>query len=160
MQITLILAENYLPLKLGEAWVELERDIATDKIKPLGLDAYVTSILAGRLRTWSEHIKKIQENYVQRDRFIEFYKENTLYAFLKDINLVESLDVLKEMDYVARTTERMFRLMAKMKQRIDLSKDILILNKMTMYHSTFLHDINVTVSDVSSMFIQFGNEII
>lgn len=65
--MTLLLAENFLALKLGEAWVELNRDFEKTGIRPLAIDSEMIGLLIHRFHKWALHIKTVQETLLRKD---------------------------------------------------------------------------------------------
>ncbi|KAF5281280.1 hypothetical protein FQA39_LY05166 [Lamprigera yunnana] len=142
-KITLLLAENFLALKLGEAWVEVSQDIEKSGIMPLAIDEEFIVYLKRRFRKWAQHIRISQEKLLEKHLIKEYNKEMTLYNTLRESKLVEALSALHDLDYIARTTEKMFRYASKNKQRLEIDRTETKLRDET-YHTTYLYSLKVT----------------
>lgn len=57
----MLLVETYLPLKMGETWVELMRDIAKARIIPIACDNDLVKSMTLRYYKWGLHIRTLQE---------------------------------------------------------------------------------------------------
>ncbi|KRT86078.1 hypothetical protein AMK59_1996, partial [Oryctes borbonicus] len=145
-EITKLLAENYFPLKLGEIWVELKKDMEVAGIRPLAYDLEIISTMVRRYYKWSVFIRNAQEKIVQKQKKQEIKEEKLFYNHLREIHLSESLDALDDLRYIARCTENVFRLMAKMKQKDQVRKTWVYDPEFYIkFHMTFMHTLSVTV---------------
>lgn len=74
---------------------------------------------------------------------------------MREAHLSEALDALDELRFIARCTEHIFRLMAKMKQKDQLRKTWLYDPEFYVkFHMTFMHTIDATVS-IHTHFLNF-----
>lgn len=90
-------------------------------------------------------------NIFKKNNIIKFQETNAeklLYNFLNETKLAEALESLHELNYIARATENMFRYIKKIKHRKQLEDSDDLLVTMAEYHSTFMYNINVTVSTI------------
>lgn len=160
----MLVMENFFALKIGEVWTEVASDLKRMGLKLTGIDTNLLSILTLRLPRWALHIKKSQITLINKQRgkvrersikfnqnifmvFQEIAKEDTFYNKLKETRLPDSLQAMHELDYIARTTENIFRLTKKMKQREEIAQSRIEAEINTEFHSTYLDDINVNVSE-------------
>ncbi|KAK5646947.1 hypothetical protein RI129_005411 [Pyrocoelia pectoralis] len=144
-KITLLLAENFLALKLGETWIEVSRDLENAGIVPLAIDAGFIAQLTHRFYKWSQHIKIAQEKLLEQKFLKEYNTEMDLYNILRESKLMESLNALRELSYIARTTERMFRLSEKEKQCHEINQFVSF-SENTIHHKTFMYNLKVTTT--------------
>lgn len=70
LQITLVLASNYLGLKLGEMWNEVSKGLELQRIIPLRFDFKLMHPLANRLCEWSLHLRTLQLHLLQKEKLI------------------------------------------------------------------------------------------
>ncbi|GJQ70255.1 hypothetical protein Trydic_g22699 [Trypoxylus dichotomus] len=144
-EITKLLAENYFPLKLGEIWVELKRDMEVAGIRPLVYDLETISTMVRRFYKWSLFIRNAQKQLVFKQKKLEINEEKLFYNHLREIHLPDSLDALDDLRYIARCTENVFRLMAKMRQKDQLRKTWVYDPEFYIkFHMTFMHTLSVT----------------
>ncbi|KAK4880266.1 hypothetical protein RN001_008412 [Aquatica leii] len=156
-KITMLLAENFLALKLGEAWIEVSQDIDKSGIRPLAIDEAFMALLKRRFLKWSQHLQISQEKMLEKQLIREYNYEMSLYNLLRESRLIESLYALHELEYIARTTERMFRLMSKMKQSKEIERTSYNPTNGT-YHTTYLHKLKVT--PVFQQYVSIQSDII
>ncbi|XP_031342178.1 cilia- and flagella-associated protein 69-like [Photinus pyralis] len=142
-KITLHLAENFLALKLGETWMEVSRDLENAGVLPLAIDTAFVTQLTRRFHNWSQHIRISQEKLLEQEFLEEYNTEMDFYKLLRESKLIESLQALHELRYIARTTERMFRFAEKTKQCRQAER-FGNFSANAIPHRTFMHDIKVT----------------
>ncbi|KAF5277774.1 hypothetical protein FQR65_LT03754 [Abscondita terminalis] len=164
-KVTLMLAENFLALKLGEAWVEVGQDIERSGICPLAIDEGFIVQLKRRFLKWSQHIQIAQKKLLEKQLInanIDYNTEMSLYCLLRESKLPESLTALHELDYIARTTEKMFRLMNKIQHCYDIERTEYCIENGS-YHTTYMSQLKVTpvfnqIVDIQSDIIKDENE--
>lgn len=100
--ITMKIIEAYLPLKMGEIWWE----IRNKQEKVLPLDRYLAETLADRYLNWSLSIQRSQYEILKRFETQERDKEHELYSLLGADRLTSALAALREVEMIARTTDR------------------------------------------------------
>uniref|UniRef100_A0A1B6EFI0 Cilia- and flagella-associated protein 69 ARM repeats domain-containing protein n=1 Tax=Clastoptera arizonana TaxID=38151 RepID=A0A1B6EFI0_9HEMI len=110
-QITLILIDAYLVLKMGEIWSECEQ--RNKNVTPL--NKYILTTLTSRYRDWSVFVKNKQLKLLNKDE--ELKKEEDYYKLIKSCNLTSALEALREIIHITKTSNRQFLLKAKEKQR-------------------------------------------
>ena len=76
---------------------------------------------------------------------------------MKNCRLTESLEALRELDYIARTTCKEFQKQKKRRQIQEIEKFISNLDTDITIHRTFIPTCNVTVSkiDVPKMSVKY-----
>lgn len=77
----------------------------------------------------------------------EIIKEETFYQKLKETRFSDSLHAMHELDYIARTSENIFRLTKKMRQREEIARSRVEIMPKAEFHSTYLSEINVNVGE-------------
>lgn len=100
--ITMKIIEAYLPLKMGEIWWE----IRNKQEKVLPLDRYLAETLADRYLNWSLSIQRSQYEILKSFETQERDKEHELYSLLGADRLASALAALREVEMIARTTDR------------------------------------------------------
>lgn len=100
--ITMKIIEAYLPLKMGEIWWE----IRNKQEKVLPLDRYLAETLADRYLNWSLSIQRSQYEILKSFETRERDKEHELYSLLGADRLTSALAALREVEMIARTTDR------------------------------------------------------
>lgn len=100
--ITMKIIEAYLPLKMGEIWWE----IRNKQEKVLPLDRYLAETLADRYLNWSLSIQRSQYEILKSFETQERDKEHELYSLLGADRLTSALAALREVEMIARTTDR------------------------------------------------------
>lgn len=100
--ITMRIIEAYLPLKMGEIWWE----IRNKQEKVLPLDRYLAETLADRYLNWSLSIQCSQYEILKSFETQERDKEYELYSLLGADRLTSALAALREVEMIARTTDR------------------------------------------------------
>lgn len=144
-QVTLLLIEHFLPLKLGEVWCEIAESIKTLGTQLIGIDDNLITTLKMRLPVMAQHIQCSQIALLKEKYAKETVKERGVYDKLKDIRLGASLAAMSEVHYIARTTESLFRMIQKMRQRTFIDSANLPYSKVAEHHNTFQYSINVNV---------------
>lgn len=72
----MLLAENYFPLKLAEAWKEISIEFQQKSFVPHPTDQQIISMFLERMETWTKHIKTTQLNIFKSDTkkvYFRFY---------------------------------------------------------------------------------------
>lgn len=64
--MTYVLADNYLALKLGEEWKEIEQDFKKMNIRPIMLDQKVLRNMSEITDKWGKDIQQMQEDVVKK----------------------------------------------------------------------------------------------
>lgn len=64
----MVLAENFLALKLGEVWTELAQDFETTGFRPIPIDGDLISTLTQRFYKWALHTKEAQVKLLKKDK--------------------------------------------------------------------------------------------
>nr|XP_023027389.1 cilia- and flagella-associated protein 69-like [Leptinotarsa decemlineata] len=123
-RVTMLMAENFLALKLGEAWVELEIEFTVMNFKPLPADYKIMSTLVTRYHKWGEYLKETQNEIFREGKEKELIEEQKLYNTFGQSRIKESLEALEELRYIARCTEHMFRISQKYKQQSQIEKSL------------------------------------
>ncbi|KAJ8955553.1 hypothetical protein NQ318_001383 [Aromia moschata] len=62
-QVTMLLAENFLALKLGEAWLELKTDLDRIPVTLIPADSKMMTYLIDRAVKWSSYLQKFQKRH-------------------------------------------------------------------------------------------------
>lgn len=68
-----------------------------------------------------------------------------MYNKINDARLGASLEAMSDLHYIARTTESIFRMIQKMRQRSYIDNANLPSSQNTEHHNTFQYNINVNV---------------
>ncbi|XP_018577709.1 uncharacterized protein LOC108916012 [Anoplophora glabripennis] len=141
-QVTRLIAENFLALKLGEAWVELKEQFDRSSISLTYIDNRLLSALTERTNKLAQYLQSIQNEIIQNANEKELFKEYKLYKHLSNGNLTDALDALSELKTIARSSEHMFRISEKYKQNKQI-EDALKSHNIEV-HRTFFATIRVT----------------
>ncbi|CAH1960027.1 unnamed protein product [Acanthoscelides obtectus] len=145
-KMTLLLAENFLGLKLCEAWREVDMELQEMNFKASSFDHKILNNLIERSNRWGKHLKKVQLQLLQEERDNGALEEKKLYQTLAEPRLHEALDALCELKYIARCTERMFRVSQKFLQTLQVKHSMRKLFSGKDTHTTFLSELHATVS--------------
>ncbi|KAJ9600852.1 hypothetical protein L9F63_000964, partial [Diploptera punctata] len=145
-QITLKIVENFLALKIGEVWFEIAQDIQNLGVQPLALDAEVLETVLEHQRNWSLCIQDAQFRIMYAAYNKDMESEGEFYSKQKETHIHDALDALKELDYIARTTDRTFLLERKMQQRKQVNESLHFPDGVEnrLFQRTFSSTINVT----------------
>ncbi|KAJ8980209.1 hypothetical protein NQ317_002222 [Molorchus minor] len=143
-QVTLLLAENFLALKLGEAWIELKTEMDRIPITLIPADNKMVSFLIKRAIKWSSHLQTCQNTVLQNDSEKEMIKEQCLYNLLQESRLSEALQALNELRYIARCSQRMFRFSQKFLQNTQVEYSLMKHDMDIVPHRTYFSKIQVT----------------
>nr|XP_022905546.1 uncharacterized protein LOC111417487 [Onthophagus taurus] len=109
-KIVAALAENYLPLSIGESWIEVNQHFQTKGVRPLVFDQI---LIAAKLQEHRERAKLIQIDQLTceiSENNREICVERQFYERLREEVLNESLDALNELRYYTRCVDTMARL--------------------------------------------------
>ncbi|CAH1960026.1 unnamed protein product [Acanthoscelides obtectus] len=142
--MTLLLAENFLGLKLCEAWREVDMELQEMNFKASSFDHKILNNLIERSNRWGKHLKKVQLQLLQEERDNGALEEKKLYQTLAEPRLHEALDALCELKYIARCTERMFRVSQKFLQTLQVKHSMRKLFSGKDTHTTFLSELHAT----------------
>ncbi|XP_025832774.1 uncharacterized protein LOC108732881 isoform X4 [Agrilus planipennis] len=128
-QISLLLAQNYLLLKLGEVWSEIQIDLINENLQPIDLDSFLLDTVTKYYRNWGLRIQEAQHEIIQQNRFKELIAEKELYLLLKEARLSNSYKALVELKLLARSSEIIFRLRGTQRQRKHLNLENMAVGK-------------------------------
>lgn len=143
----MVAAENYLTLKIAEAWNELNADISVCKIKPIVVDREMLKVLIEHNKKLVEWVRRQQELVLKKQTDIEIQNENRVYNQLRESKLQDAVRALRELSNVARCSDRMFMLKHKGKQRREIRRCTMFSKTYNCFkHRTFFDKINTTVS--------------
>lgn len=142
----MLLIESFLALKLGEVWCEIANDVKSLGIHLIGIDDNLITTLSMRLPNLAQYIQKAQIDLLEEKHSMQIAKEKDFYHQLSEVRLGASLEALSELNYIARTTENIFRLIQKMRQRTYIDNANLPYSSLAEHHNTFQYNINVNVS--------------
>lgn len=145
LQITMLLIENFLSLKLGEVWCEIAETIRSLGTQLVGFDDNLVTTLRMKLSVIAQHVQKAQIAVLEEKYAKEEDKERSTYEKLKKVRLGASLKAMSRLHYVARTTESLYRMIQKMRQRTFIDTANLPYSKAAEHHNTFQYSINVNV---------------
>ncbi|XP_072388560.1 cilia- and flagella-associated protein 69-like isoform X1 [Diabrotica undecimpunctata] len=143
-KVTLLLAENFLGLKLGEMWEELKLKFELMKFEPLPIDAYIINSLVERTHQWGAQLKEVQIDILKHELADNLLDELNTYQQLKDARISEALESMKEAKYLARCTERIFRIAQTYKQAAQADRSVEEIAHGPLLHKTFLCNSRVT----------------
>lgn len=62
------MAENFLALKLGETWAEVEHDFEKMGFRPIAIDGQLLLTLMHRFYKWALYIKEAQTELLQKEK--------------------------------------------------------------------------------------------
>nr|CAH7743497.1 unnamed protein product [Callosobruchus chinensis] len=145
-KITLLLADNFLALKLCEAWKEVNTEMHDIDFIASSFDRKILNNLIERSHRWGKHLKKVQHEVLQEEKDKGALQEKKLYQTLAEPRLHDALDALCELKYIARCTERMFRVSQKFLQTLQVKYSMRKLFSGKDTHTTFLSELHATVS--------------
>ncbi|CAH1183533.1 unnamed protein product [Phaedon cochleariae] len=143
-QMTMLLADNFLALKFGEAWKEVEIEFDIINFDPTQTDKKIMSSLLMRAEKWGEYLKETQSKILQRHYENEMLEEQKLYVKIGESCISEALDAVTELKYIARCIERMFRISEKHKQHNQIERSLRKLPCSEFLHRTYLSEIRAT----------------
>ncbi|XP_028127955.1 uncharacterized protein LOC114324351 [Diabrotica virgifera virgifera] len=143
-KVTLLLAENFLSLKLGEVWEELQLKFEIIKFEPLPIDAYIINSLVERTHQWGAHLKEAQRDILKQEIADNLLDELNTYQQLKDARISQALESMKEAKYLARCTERIFRIAQTYKQAAQVDYSVEEIPHGPLLHKTFMTNSCVT----------------
>ncbi|XP_030765417.1 cilia- and flagella-associated protein 69-like isoform X2 [Sitophilus oryzae] len=111
-QVTLLVAENFLALKLSEEWHELAKEFEKYEIEVIPSDQAIIESMLDVTNQWGGILQKMQRQILD-----DFHKkdkkfEESFYDTLKKSRYPEACEALKQMRYIAKCSERVFRLSA------------------------------------------------
>ncbi|KAJ2954493.1 hypothetical protein O0L34_g2772 [Tuta absoluta] len=98
----LVLVSHFLTIKLNEVW--LETQVQTHGYIPIDTNIMNEFLEIGR--GWTKSIQQQQMQVQEKFKKMEEIEENNLYSFLGRIRLNTSLDALRELKCIARSTDR------------------------------------------------------
>ncbi|XP_057665233.1 cilia- and flagella-associated protein 69-like [Diorhabda carinulata] len=136
-RMTLLLAENFLGLKFGEIWEELKVEFEMMEFEPLPIDRMVIDALVERTHRWGAHLKEVQEDLLKDGLVDNLMDEQETYRNLNDARITQALESINEAKYLARCTERMFRIAQAYKQVAQVEKSMDHINASPEFHQTF-----------------------
>lgn len=64
----MLLAENFLALKLGEVWTEMAQDFETTKFMPIAIDEQLILALTQRFCKWALYIQEAQLDLLHKEK--------------------------------------------------------------------------------------------
>ncbi|VEN63456.1 unnamed protein product [Callosobruchus maculatus] len=143
-KITLLLADNFLALKLCEAWKEVNKEVHDIEFVASSFDRKILNNLIDRSHKWGKHLKKVQHEVLQEENEKGALQEKKLYQTLAEPRLHDALDALRELKYIARCTERMFRVSQKFLQTLQVKHSMRKLFSGKDTHTTFLSELHAT----------------
>lgn len=141
-QVYVPLIKHFLALKLGEVWYEVLKDLDVSGVFPTSFDGEMISTLINQKNNWASRVKTLQEEIVALQKSKDLEDEKSFYEFLKNCRLAESLEALRELDYVARTTCKEFQKRKKQQQIKEI--EMFTSNFDEFLHRTFIPTCNVT----------------
>lgn len=147
----MLVAENYLALKLGETWCEIARDFEFIDMIPIAIDSYIIETLVQAFYKSSLQIRRAQKEILRCQNEKDVMDEKAVYRLLKESKLLGCLKALQKLDHIARTTEHMFRWAHKMMQNRQIETSLQFSNDNA--HRTFMNNVGVTVSKLSNRFL-------
>lgn len=147
-QITLSRVDMYLRLKLGQMWTELSRYLMQAGITPLVLDAQLIAHMVDWHRSWGIFIEERQKKIIAAAKDAEVLLEMEESVKLRDSKLAPTLEALDEVDHIRRTTDRLYMLHKKNRQRLQVNEALSFPRDADdeRCHRTFSENTNVTVN--------------
>ncbi|KAL1497007.1 hypothetical protein ABEB36_008039 [Hypothenemus hampei] len=155
-EITYVLANNYLALKLGEAWKEIQQEFTKTKIKPIPYDKKTLEMMVQITDKWAKDIQKIQQDVLRNHQLKECEKEQNLYNTLRSACLADAWESLCEMKYIARCSERLFRIASNFNTRSQINNSLHVKDSMGPLHRTFPS--NISISCMHNQHVTIPNE--
>nr|CAH7743496.1 unnamed protein product [Callosobruchus chinensis] len=107
-------------------------------------DRKILNNLIERSHRWGKHLKKVQHEVLQEEKDKGALQEKKLYQTLAEPRLHDALDALCELKYIARCTERMFRVSQKFLQTLQVKYSMRKLFSGKDTHTTFLSELHAT----------------
>ncbi|XP_036149499.1 cilia- and flagella-associated protein 69 [Monomorium pharaonis] len=116
-RITMCCVDMYLRLKLGQMWTELSRYLEQTGITPLSVDAHLIAHMVHWHRLWGIQIEDRQKRLAATATRVDEVLEMEELVRLRDSRLAPSLEALGDVDRIRRTTDRLYMLRKKDRQR-------------------------------------------
>ncbi|CAH1105261.1 unnamed protein product [Psylliodes chrysocephalus] len=143
-KMTLLLAENYLGLKCGEAWEEIKYEFEQMEFEPLSVDVSIIESLIERTHKWGRVLKESQEELLYLKKMQDVAQEYKIYNRIQDSRITSCLLSINEAKYIARCTERMFRIAQKFSQIHQVEKAMAKISHGPSLHKTFMKMLPIT----------------
>ncbi|CAG9853767.1 unnamed protein product [Phyllotreta striolata] len=143
-QITLVLAENFLGLKFGECWEEIKCFFEAIEFEPLPVDKSIINSIVTRTQRWGQALKEAQKELLQQNDRQNAMEEFDYYNRLQDSRITSYLRYINEAKYIARCTERMFRIAHKFNQVQQVAKAMKHIPHNMYLHKTFMKSTPIT----------------
>ncbi|XP_017774327.1 PREDICTED: cilia- and flagella-associated protein 69-like [Nicrophorus vespilloides] len=135
--ITKLVCENYLTLKLGEAWMEVKQCIELRPIEIVPFDQFLLNTMIKNYYKWGADIQKMQLELLKLEGRKEYFSEEDFYNLLREAKLGEALIALKELRYLAKCSEALFRMASNVRESY-------VRDSGQHKHITYNLDLNIT----------------
>ncbi|XP_050307392.1 uncharacterized protein LOC126744087 isoform X2 [Anthonomus grandis grandis] len=155
-QIAYILAENYLALKLCEQWKEIREEFRRLDLEPIPTDEYILNLMADISDKWGKDLQKMQRAILTKYQMKQHKKEQFLYERLRHSNLFDAWESLNQMKFIARCSERLFRVTSNFNLQTQVHQSLKHDNINGEIHRTFPS--NLSIACVHNQIIQIPPE--
>ncbi|XP_076397129.1 cilia- and flagella-associated protein 69 isoform X2 [Megachile rotundata] len=115
-RITIFSIDLYFKIKVGQIWVEISKYFEQVGITPLGMDGQALFLMTQRYYSWGKLIKDREQTIIKSIKTKEDIEEKDEYTRIRESKLILALDAFDELDYIYRTTNRLYLLEKKDKQ--------------------------------------------
>ncbi|CAG9767994.1 unnamed protein product [Ceutorhynchus assimilis] len=143
-KVTYVLAENFLSVKLGEVWKEIEADLKREDLEPIPSDAAILQIMIEITDKWAQDFHRMQKDIVRGYMDKQRKKEESLYRKLKEAHVAEAWNALTEIEYIARCSQIYFRLGSTVQRQKQIDESLEYNEENGPLHRTLQSGINVT----------------
>ncbi|XP_076254311.1 cilia- and flagella-associated protein 69-like [Rhynchophorus ferrugineus] len=142
-QVTLLVAENFLALKLSEEWHELEKEFEKHNIEVIPSDKAIIEAMLDITNKWGAILQQMQLDMLDKYEQKNKESETELYSKLRNTRFSETWDAIKQMGYIARCSERLFRLSTYYDQQMKIDESLHYSDENGQIHRTNLHDLPI-----------------
>ncbi|KAH1024471.1 hypothetical protein HUJ05_003948, partial [Dendroctonus ponderosae] len=143
-KVTYVLADNYLALKLGEEWKEIEQDFKKMNMRPILLDAKILKDMSEVTDKWGKDVQQMQKDVVKKHHMKQHQKEQILYKTMRESRLSDAWESLCEMKYIARCSERLFRITSNFNIQAQINRSLQVDQSHGQMHRTFPSNISIS----------------
>ena len=142
------IVDHFYRFAQGQVWSEVSQYLERVGVNLLGIDGETMFLMNQRHSGLSMHVRGLQDKLLAAERKKEMEREWMDYARIRNSKLGSSLNALKEIDYLRRTTDREYMLAKKESQRAQVNASIKFPKGFDANHChrTFDEKWNVTVN--------------
>ncbi|XP_060518425.1 uncharacterized protein LOC132697150 [Cylas formicarius] len=155
-EITLLLADNFLALKQSEQWTELLKELEKCGNVLTPSDKVTLDTMIEVTHKWSACLRKTQMMVLNESHSEECAKERSFYRLLREGRLSEALGALSRIKYIARCSERLFRISSNLNLRNQIDKSLEHETEHRKLHRTLMSNLSVNCQHSQSVSVPSG----